>query len=177
MNYYDQAFLCRIAATLIFFLCIQRLPFRVYLILPFFLTALDGIDSTISIKAGPQALHTFSYKIRDKMADAISYLFAFVIFRIDKEFLYYLMFRVVGIILFGMTRDVKWLVIFPDLLKEYLLYHEVYNGEMSGFPVLIPVKMVFEQYRHYTADPMIAQDPVRLALRKARQVGRESLAL
>ena len=154
MNSYDKAFLVRLIVTL-FFLIFYRnhsLALDDNIALPFILFELDGIDS--SIPGNDVNVKTFAYKIRDKLADAISYLFVYYIFRLDKEFLYFTIYRLIGVLLFGKTRDVRWLIVCPDLMKEYMIYYAIYRGNMSAFPVVIPVKMLAEIWMHTIHDPM-----------------------
>jgi hypothetical protein len=148
MNPYDQGFVVRILVTLIFLLAISKYTLNFNLVLPIALTALDGIDS-----AFVSNYSSFSYKIRDKIADSLSYLFVYMLFPVDKEFLWAVMYRVVGVLLFGVTRNVNWLIAAPDLAKEMLLYRSVYP-DLSGFPVIIVAKMLFEAYHHKVHDPL-----------------------
>jgi hypothetical protein len=146
MTIYQTGFLTRAIITL-FLLKTQLVSFRLYL--PFLLTYLDGIDSN---SPGIDT-HSFEYKLYDKLGDLVSYLFVSQLFPVEKEFLYLLVFRTIGVLLFGMTRRLEWLVVFPDLMKEYLLYTYLYS-DTSAFPVLIPVKMVYEHWHHFIQDRM-----------------------
>lgn len=166
MNCYDQGFLSRILATLIFLSFIRKFTSLHYLILPFFLTYLDMIEQDICRIEGPYATRTFSYQVREKLGDVVSYLLIYSIVPVDRDVIAYILFRLIGVLLFGMTRNDRWLIVFPDMFKEYLLYHLIFRGEMSGFSLLIPVKMVFERW-NLTAN--VSTDPVRHIVRKARQ--------
>jgi hypothetical protein len=149
MNIYDKAFLSRILATIIFLYLFSKHSLNYNFLLPFFLNGLDGIDSSIA-----PSTHTFAYKIYDKIADTLSYFLVTVFFPVDKEYLYFLMYRVAGVLAFGMSRKLYWLVIFPDMMKEYLLYKSVFS-DMSAFPVFIPVKVAYELWHHFHQDTMI----------------------
>ena len=146
MNSYDKAFLTRIAATLVYMSLAKRFNGLNYLLLPFFFTYLNTIKYDISVIDGPYATRTFSYKIRDRLADVISYMITFTLFPRDTFYLYCVTLRLIGVLLFGMTRDDRWLIVFPDVAGEYLMYHFIYNGDMSGFPIVFPVKMVYERW-------------------------------
>lgn len=148
MNPYDQGFVVRILVTLIFLLAIRKNTINFNAFLPFALTALDGIDSTFV-----HNYRSFSYKIRDKIADSLSYLFVCMLFPVDQEFLWAVMYRVVGVLLFGVTRNVDWLIAAPDLAKEMLLYRSVYP-DLSAFPVIFVAKMMYEAYHHKVHDPL-----------------------
>jgi|LauGreDrversion4_2_1035121.scaffolds.fasta_scaffold1149345_2 hypothetical protein len=157
MNVFDRAFLIRIAVSLIILLFYRKHSLEVdyNLSIPFLIILLDSIDShVIPLETNVDLTLTFSYKIHDKIADALTYLFVYYIFPVEKEFLYLVIYRLIGVILFGQTRDVRWLMVCPDLMKEYMLYHWVYRGDMSGFPVIIPVKLVYEIWMHTVHSPM-----------------------
>ena len=154
MDIFEIAFLSRILGTLIFLLALRPYIKGNYLLIAFVLYELDGIDSLITGLENKDNVKTFAYKIHDKVADAISYFFAFMLFPIEKEYLYFLLYRVVGIILFGLTRNINWIIICPDMMKEYLVYSSIYKGETSGFPLFIPVKMVAEKWMHTVHDVM-----------------------
>jgi hypothetical protein len=68
------------------------------------------------------------------------------------------MYRIVGVLAFGVSRNVWWLVICPDLIKEYLLYRFLYErgffSSMKSFMLVVPVKMIFEKWHHTVNDPM-----------------------
>ncbi len=157
MNEFDKAFIVRLIVTFMVLSFFRKYSMGInyYLSLPILLSILDGIDSSIlQTEIELDVVKTFAYKIRDKLADAISYLFVYYIFRLDKEFLYFTIYRLIGVLLFGKTRDVRWLIVCPDLMKEYMIYYAIYRGNMSAFPVVIPVKMLGEIWMHTIHDPM-----------------------
>jgi hypothetical protein len=148
MNEYDKGFVARIIATLILLLFIRQYTFNTNLFLPLVLSFLDSIDSAYTQNYG-----TFAYKMRDKIADSFSYLFVCALFPVDVEFVWAVMYRMLGVLIFGVTRNVNWLIVAPDLAKEMLLYRSVYP-DLSAFPVVILGKIVYEVYHHKIRDPM-----------------------
>ena len=151
MNEFDQGFITRILVTLIFLLSI---PKNVNLFLPLSLIILDGIDSYY-VRNVKNNYRTFAYKIRDKIADSISYLFVFMLFPVGIEFLWVIMYRILGVILFGLTRQYQWLVIAPDLAKELLAYKVIYKQDLSVFPFVVGLKVVYEIHHHTIVDPLV----------------------
>jgi hypothetical protein len=153
MNPYDKGFAVRILSTLIFLLAIRKNTLNFNLFLPIALTALDGIDSYYSAVT-PGWQNSFAYKIRDKIADSLSYFFVFMLFPMEIEYLWLVMYRILGVLLFGVTRKVEWLIAAPDLAKEFLLYKAVYGENMSVFPAVVILKVLFELYHHTVYDPL-----------------------
>lgn len=157
MNSYDKAFVTRISATVVYMTLAKRFNGLNYLLLPIFFTYLNTIKYDISATDGPYATRSFAYKARDRLADVLSYMLAFTLFPRDIGYMYCVFFRLIGVLLFGMTRDDRWLILFPDVAGEYLTYHFIYKGEMSGFPLLIPVKMIYERWSVVNNQPILTQ--------------------
>lgn len=158
MNSYDKAFVTRIAATVMYMSFAKSFNGLNYLLLPFFFTYLNTIKYDISTTDGPYATRSFAYKARDQLADVICYMLSFTLFPRDTGYIYCVFFRLIGVLLFGMTRDDKWLILFPDVAGEYLMYHFIYKGEMSGFPILIPIKMIYERWLVVNNKPIIIKN-------------------
>lgn len=158
MNPYDKAFSTRMAVTLISMYVLKDLNGThrafLYAMLPFLLAGLDGVDSEYMGDLNTST-RSFDYKIRDKTADVLSYYLSYkIFFPDDKVLLGLILFRAIGVFLFGSWKRIEFLVLFPDLIKEYLLYKAFYGENITAFPVIVPAKILYESWMHLTHNPM-----------------------
>ena len=94
-------------------------------------------------------LHTDIYTIKDKIADLASYILVFLIFfKNDYLLLAFILYRVVGIILYLITNNTAWFIPFFDFIKEYLLYSYLFKTNKYIF-VFIILKIIYE-YSQYS---------------------------
>ena len=139
---------------------------NIYFILPIALTLLDFSDNIILwIYRLLQSLHYskynenydkcsyhFYYQYLDKICDSLSYLLTFLLlclyFKPDFILLFFIFYRIIGVILFCTTNNSTWLVAFFDFIKEYLLYLFIFNKNYSYIPICIFLKICFEFYIH-----------------------------
>jgi hypothetical protein len=124
----------------------------IYLILPIILTLLDFVDTIFFYDftkfKKEKCSKLFYYQYNDKVSDLISYLLIFICFKIDYIFLFFILYRVIGVILFYITKDSKWLIIFFDFAKEYLIYLFIFGQNYLYIPYFIILKICFEYYCH-----------------------------
>ena len=107
------------------------------LILPLILFLLDGVDEippliNLGYKNKKRACKTFRYQSLDKINDLLSYILTCIIFRLDKYFIFFIMIRTIGVSLFLKYRKVRYLILFPDFMKEYLLYRYFFCSNDTG---------------------------------------------
>lgn len=124
-----------------------------YLILPILLTLLDLLDGIFAkideIKNGiNKCTKKFYYQYNDKICDSISYLLLFWFFKLDINLLFFVIYRVIGVILFVITKDSRWLILFFDFAKEYLLYLFLFRNNYSYIPIFVLFKICYEYYYH-----------------------------
>lgn len=124
----------------------------IYLILPIILHLLDSVDNIFfydftKLKK-KKCSKLFYYQYNDKVSDLISYLLIFIFFKIDYLFLFFILYRVIGVILFYITKNSKWLIIFFDFAKEYLIYLFIFGQKYIYIPYFIFLKICFEYYFH-----------------------------
>ena len=120
-----------------------------YLLLPILLTVLDKIDSVFKhFHKNKKCLKTFYYQYLDKICDSFSYLLLLLFFQFDNYYLFFALYRCIGVVLFSLTKNSKWLIFFFDFVKEYLLYLFVFGRNYNYMPVFILCKIVFEYYFH-----------------------------
>jgi hypothetical protein len=124
-----------------------------YLLLPFLLTFLDELDNIFTIFYKYKGKYngctkTFYYQYTDKICDSISYLLVYFFFKIDFVFLYFVLYRIIGVLLFCITKNSKWLILFFDFAKEYILYLFVFGNELFYMPIFVILKICFEIYFH-----------------------------
>lgn len=119
-----------------------------YIFLAMLLTFIDGLDGTYIHKE--RCHKTFLYHSQDKISDVMTYAFLYVLFPNDKNVLYLILYRVIGVIMFISKRDATWLVPFFDFVKEYLVYVSFFPPTLRDPKVwgLMVAKGVFENYQH-----------------------------
>lgn len=122
----------------------------IYLILPILLTFLDNIDNIFTFAyKNNNCTNLYYYQYNDKICDIVSYLLSFVFFKLDNFSLFFILYRVIGVILFYFTKNVKWLVLFFDFFKEYLIYLFIFKKNyVHILSILILFKIWFEYYFH-----------------------------
>lgn len=126
---------------------------NIYLILPILLILLDEIDNifTIFYKYNNHynyCTKTFYYQYNDKICDIISYFLLLLFFKLDNIALFFILYRLVGVVLFTIRKDSKYLIIFFDFVKEYLLYLFIFGKKYNYILFFIIAKICFEYYYH-----------------------------
>ena len=125
-----------------------------YLILPILLSILDDIDNVFTRpykynwRSNNRCTHLYFYQITDKICDSISYLLLSLFFKLDNILLFFVIYRIIGVILFYYTKNSKWLIFFFDFAKEYLLYFFLFGKNYVYIPFFIFGKICFEYYFH-----------------------------
>lgn len=121
-----------------------------YLLFPVILTILDLLDCfwSLGFYIKRECHHTFYYQITDKINDSLSYLASWKVFGLDNLYLFFAVFRCIGVVLFGITKNATWLIIFPDLNKEYLLYLYFFGWDYSYIGLMILGKVLYEYVHH-----------------------------
>jgi hypothetical protein len=124
-----------------------------YLILPVLLTGLDEVDNiwTIFYKYKDRlngCTHLFDYQYKDKIIDSLSYLYLYAYFNLGLLFLIFTVYRIIGVILFTLTKNSLWLVLFFDFSKEILLYQYFFGNNYTYLIPCVLLKIVFEYYFH-----------------------------
>ena len=125
----------------------------IYLILPIILTILDNIDNIFTFyykynKNYNGCTKLFYYQYMDKIFDSMSYLSLYLFFKLDYILLLFILYRIIGVLLFYITKNSKWLILFFDFAKEYLLYIFIFGNNYVYLPLFILSKIFFEYYHH-----------------------------
>ena len=132
----------------------------IYLIIPLILGILDMIDHRVYFEQGYikftnekcKCCKHFYYHSNDKICDSISYVLTFILlclyFKPDFILLLFIVYRIIGVILFYITKDSSWLILFFDFIKEYILYLFIFNRNYSYILVFIFLKICVEFYWH-----------------------------
>jgi hypothetical protein len=133
----------------------------IYLMLPILLFALDSTDNIFfwswngifSIhKSHKTCTKTFYYQLSDKICDAISYVLVYFvlrsIFKVDNLLGVLIIYRIIGVFLFHVTKDSAWLILFFDFVKEYLLYLFIFGKNYTYIPIFMVGKIGVEYYWH-----------------------------
>jgi hypothetical protein len=91
----------------------------------------------------------FSYQMTDKLLDIFSYMLVIHLLPDSSLLLGLIIYRLLGIGLFYKTRDSGWLILFPDLFKEVVIYNLLFGSMTANIFLLIIVgKIVFEIIWH-----------------------------
>ena len=160
----NYGFVNRIILTIIFFIFLKKMENitiiqkYLYLILFIFLLFLDCLDilyEVYSIKSifnlkllvnlNNQINSNEYYKINDKIIDILSYLLLFL-FDIDNYLKFFIIYRLVGIIIFIYTKNEKVLFIFFDFVKEYLFYVFILGKNYNYILYFLIAKIILEIY-------------------------------
>lgn len=158
----NSSMIIRIILTIIsiFLLSKNTISFvnnNLYLILPIILTILDETDNinTFNLKYKGKlngCTKTFDYQIKDKYIDVFSYLYTNYIFGLDHTIYKLSIYRLIGVILFGISGLSKYLIIFFDFVKEYMLYKYIFADKYTYLPIFVIFKIIFEYYFHSTVN-------------------------
>jgi hypothetical protein len=161
----DYGFILRYVSTVLslLYLYISNNKFTkkyIYLILVILLCVLDNFD-TLIIKIHSElyknighldCAYHFHYQTNDKICDSLSYVLTFILlcfyFKPDFILLFFIIYRIIGVMIFCITKDSSWLILFFDFIKEYLLYLFIFNRNYSYIFVFIIIKISFEIYWH-----------------------------
>jgi hypothetical protein len=131
----------------------------IFLILPAALTLLDCVDSTFirlcrflkyPARFTVRCTHLFYYQSSDKICDVVSYILSTSCVPKRDYFLVFLIaYRLIGVILFCLSKNSIWLVVFFDFVKEYYVYrHFFHDNNYTLLPYLIVCKIGFEYAWH-----------------------------
>ena len=104
----------------------------IYIILPILIIILDYVDNIFKIINNHNGVYNgctklFYYQYNDKICDSVTYLLLFLFFKLDNILLFFILYRIIGVILFIFTKNSKFLILFFDFAKEYLLYLFVFK--------------------------------------------------
>lgn len=143
-----DGFILRYVATIVTLYAVSKTDIKYHtLTLPVLLYLLDGLDCVLYYKT-TSCTFTFDYQLNDKLCDVISYWLLFAFFKLDDTLLFFTFYRSIGVLLFYLTRDNRWLIVFFDFVKEYLLYSFVFGKDYRYLPFFIILKIYVEYYWH-----------------------------
>jgi len=174
MNYIKLGAVLRCVTTVGTFLFLSFHKFvkkYKYILLPIVLTLLDEVDS-IPLVFNLKSFYTFEYRYIDKIIDVLSYVFAFAMFKLDNLVLFFILYRMIGVLLFTFTKKSIWVIVFFDFVKEMMLYLYVFDT-YAYLPFFIFLKVCFEYYWHHNfvihdnGDKMNRLDPEKKELYNA----------
>jgi hypothetical protein len=142
----------RIVTTLLLFSIVKYLKFdskKLFIIIPILLFLFDEIDSEyLKLKNTKKCVSTLFYQKYDKIIDLLSYIFVLYLFGLDNIFSVFCIFRAFGTILFLLSGKSYFLMMTPDLMKEYLIYRYYFPTENKYLIYLIIYKFIFEVFWH-----------------------------
>lgn len=124
---------------------------NILIIIPILLVLLDSTDSFLLkkiYKNNKKCTKTFDYQISDKILDSVSYVFLLFILPENNNLKFFILFRLIGVILFYITKNSQWLIFFFDFIKEYLVYLFIFGNNNVNLFFFITLKIFFEFYFH-----------------------------
>lgn len=151
----------RIIATFIFFIFLKKMeniPFiqkYLYLLIFIGLLVLDSIDTFYLLNINN--VHNFDiilhklykikyYQINDKIIDTFTYLLLISLFPSDNILKFFVLYRLIGVLLYLKTKNNYSLVIFFDFIKEYLLYLFIFGHNYIYLTLFLILKIILEFY-------------------------------
>jgi hypothetical protein len=154
-------FMSRIIATFIFFIFLKKMeniPFiqkYLYLLIFIGLLVLDSIDTFYLLNINN--VHNFDiilhklykikyYQINDKIIDTFTYLLLISLFPSDNILKFFVLYRLIGVLLYLKTKNNYSLVIFFDFIKEYLLYLFIFGHNYIYLTLFLILKIILEFY-------------------------------
>jgi hypothetical protein len=151
ITYVNYGMVTRIILTIVSFTMLYNykhiLGKNIYLILPILLLVLDKFDN-VSI-----CTDTFYYQINDKIVDLLSYLLVLTIIPLHTTngiiIAILIIYRLIGVLLFGITKVSISIIIFFDFVKEYLLYFYLFRDNFTYLTVFVIAKFLMEYIQHY----------------------------
>lgn len=90
----------------------------------------------------------YSYQTTDKIIDLWSYYLIFILLKLEAPFFIPLLIRTCGVILMSIKKESKYLVYFPDIFRELVLFHMFIPLNYLSTTIIIIMKTVFEYYWH-----------------------------
>ena len=99
-------------------------------------------------KNNPKSNTLLYYNSVDKSVDTLSYIVAYFMFNLDNVFSYFLIYRIIGVLLYMLTLNSKWFILFFDFMKEYLIYYYFFNNNYKYLWIFIILKIYIEIYIH-----------------------------
>jgi hypothetical protein len=155
--YITNGLIIRFISTMV--ILILPIDYRIKTIAIFATDFLDCIFSKINAFYNQEQNYnkickSFNYQIVDKVADLITYLIIYVYLGLNPFYLFLIILRLIGIILFYSTSNSKWLIICPDVFKEMLLYKWfIEKINYVNFTFIFSSKMLFEYIWHTYQNP------------------------
>ena len=90
----------------------------------------------------------YSYQATDKIVDLWSYYLIFILLRLESPFFIPLFIRTVGVLLMTITKESKYLVYFPDIFRELVVFNMFIPLNFITIITIIVLKTTFEFYWH-----------------------------
>ena len=90
----------------------------------------------------------YSYQATDKIIDLWSYYLIFILLKLESPFFIPLFIRTVGVLFMTIKKESKYLVYFPDIFRELVLFHMFIPLNLIAVISIIILKTSFEYYWH-----------------------------
>ena len=90
----------------------------------------------------------YSYQATDKIVDLWSYYLIFILLKLESAFFIPLFIRTIGVLLMTIKKESKYLVYFPDIFRELVVFHMFIPLNLISVISIIILKTSFEYYWH-----------------------------
>jgi hypothetical protein len=140
------------ATLTVFTLYLLKDKKHLFIILPIVLIILDGVDNawTFFYKKNTCA-DTLNYRVKDKIVDIVTYIAAYCILDLRNPLLlFFIGARAIGVVMYTLTYNPVFLVVFTDFVKEHMLYTYVFGNNTTYLLPCVLLKMVYEYMHHIT---------------------------
>ena len=152
----NEANIFRLIVTLLVFYKLKHnnnkfIQKNILLFIALLLVLIDTTDSFFIkkiYKNNTKCTKTFDYQISDKILDSVSYIFLLFILPENNILKFFILFRLLGVIMFYFTKNSQWLIFFFDFIKEYLVYLFIFGDNHVILFLFVLIKILFEFYCH-----------------------------
>ena len=166
LKFIQTGLLLRIVITFLTFIIVKKKNYenkKLLIIIPVLLEILDNIDCEFArlrfylrFKKNKRCTTLFYEKL-DKIVDLLSYIIVWYLFGLDDIFFIFCIWRAIGVVLFVSKGKNYFLMVAPDLMKEYLVYRYFFPSENKWLIAVILLKIMFEirwHSKNYSTNPV-----------------------
>jgi hypothetical protein len=164
MNPIQIGMMTRVTLTLLVIPMTKYVMIDYRIVLYFILLFLDHVDSLLPLfMYGIRVGGEWEYQILDKIVDTLSYGYVLLLYseQLDPLFRIALIYRMIGVILFIVTRQSFWLILFFDTVKEILLYRYLFE-ENNSYLVAMVILVILYEVGHKTINELQSKGRLRV---------------
>jgi hypothetical protein len=93
---------------------------------------------------------SFRYQVFDKVIDLLSHCLLYLYLGLSPIYLVFILWRLVGIVMFVATEEYSWLIMGPDVFRELLLFELFISPKLNitNVSIITLGKVIFEYFWH-----------------------------